>query len=87
MKTVVAGALLVMLAAGPTAASDHDRPGQNDISMEQAREIAVKEGYSKILSIEFDDGEWEVEALDANGREVDIDIDAATGKVVRVRND
>ena len=87
MKTIVAGTLLIVLAAGPAAASDHDRPAPNDISMDQAREIATKEGYSNILSIEFDDGQWEIDALDSNGREIDIDIDAATGKVVGVRND
>lgn len=87
MKMIAAGALLVMLAVSPAMASNHDRPGPNDISMDQARGIATKEGYSKIHSVEFDDGRWEIDAVDANGREVEIEIDAASGKVVRVKND
>ena len=87
MKTIAAAALVIMLAVSPASASNHDRPGPNDISMDQAREIATKEGYSKIRAVEFDDGQWEVDAVDANGREVEIEIDAASGKVVRVKKD
>lgn len=87
MKTTIAATLLVMLAASPATASNHDRPQQGDISMDEARQIAEREGYSDIVQIEFDDGQWEIEAIESNGREVDIDIDASNGEVVRVDRD
>lgn len=88
MKTLIASTLLVTVAAvGPVLASNHDRPAKGDISMEEARKIAEREGYSNIVQIEFDDGQWEIEAVGANGREVDIDINAANGEIVRIDRD
>lgn len=51
MRTIVASTLLVMLATGPVAASNHDRPAQGDIPMDEARQIAEREGYSNIVQI------------------------------------
>jgi hypothetical protein len=83
MKTLIAGTLLATLVAFPAVASNHDRPAQGDISMDEARRIAEREGYPDIVGIEYDDGQWEIEARDpSNGREVDIEINAATGEVV-----
>lgn len=87
MRTIVASTLLVMLAAGPVVASNQDRPAKGDISIEEARNVAERDGYSNIGQIEFDDGHWEIEALDANGRKVEIDINAASGKIVEVDRD
>lgn len=86
MRTIAAGALLAMLA-GPAVASNHDRPAPNDISMDEARQIVQNEGYTDVTQIEYDDGQWEIEARDSNGREVDIDIDAASGEIRWVDRD
>lgn len=39
-------------------------------------------GYKNVRDIEFDDGMWQADAVDAKGVEVDLLIDPASGKVV-----
>ncbi|WP_428031023.1 PepSY domain-containing protein [Ancylobacter sp.] len=53
------------------------------ISAEDALRIARDGGLTTITSIELDDGEWEAEGRDSAGKEMEIDINAATGAVVR----
>ncbi|WP_138516596.1 PepSY domain-containing protein [Limnobacter alexandrii] len=63
------------------------------ISAEKAREIALKEAPGVVTELELDDRDyakgwkWEVEVANADGREVEVDIDAKTGKVLKVDKD
>lgn len=63
------------------------------ISAEQAREIALKEAPGVVTELELDDRDyargwkWEVEVVNADGREVEVDLDAKTGKVLKVDKD
>lgn len=41
------------------------------------------QGYKTITEVSFDDGKWEVEVHQANGKEVKFEIDPVTGKVTR----
>ncbi|WP_341237335.1 PepSY domain-containing protein [uncultured Limnobacter sp.] len=60
------------------------------INAEQAREIALKQAPGVVTELELDDRDyakgwkWEVEVANADGREVEVDIDAKTGKVLKV---
>lgn len=56
--------------------------GENDI---KAKLTAA--GYSNVHDVEFDDGMWKAEADDSQGREVDIYMDPADGRIVHVDND
>jgi hypothetical protein len=42
-------------------------------------------GYSAIRSAEWEDGRWEVKGTDAQGRRVELRVDAVTGAVTRDR--
>lgn len=63
------------------------------ISAEQAREIALKEAPGVVTELELDDRDyakgwkWEVEVVNADGREVEVDLDAKTGKVLKIDKD
>ena len=39
-------------------------------------------GYSKVHDLEFEDGVWKAEAEDANGKDVELRLDPANGKVI-----
>lgn len=79
--------LLVTLAialASPALAQG--RPG-GFLSADDAGLIARDYGVAKIQQIELDDGIWEVDGRDARGGEFDVEIDAATGAVVKIERD
>lgn len=63
------------------------------INAEQAREIALQEAPGVVTELELDDRDyakgwkWEVEVVNADGREVEVDLDAKTGKVLKVDKD
>ncbi|TWT22465.1 PepSY domain-containing protein [Luteimonas marina] len=39
-------------------------------------------GYSKVHDVELDDGVWKAEAEDAAGKDVELRLDPATGKII-----
>lgn len=39
-------------------------------------------GYHKVHDVKFKDGVWKAEAEDRNGKDVDLHLDPATGKVI-----
>lgn len=63
------------------------------ISVEKASEKALAAKPGTIIEVELDDRSWpqgwdyEFEIIDANGKEWDIDIDAKTGEVRKVKAD
>ena len=103
IKTISALAIATAIPFAAHADSDHHRSnGQRDaeivkafglISAEQAREIAVKEFPGVVTELELDDRDfgkgwkWEVEVVNADGKEVEVDLDAKTGKVLKVDKD
>ena len=79
-RTLLALALVFGMAA-PALAQ------QFKVTEQQARQIAAERGIVKITEIERDDGKWEIEGRDAQGREIEIDTDGQTGKVVKFERD
>jgi uncharacterized membrane protein YkoI len=63
------------------------------ISLEQAKEKALAAKPGTIIEVDLDDRSWpqgwdyEFEIIDANGKEWDVDIDAKTGEVRKVKAD
>ncbi|HEY9567476.1 MAG TPA: PepSY domain-containing protein [Thalassobaculum sp.] len=45
------------------------------------------QGYRDFTGFELDDGKYEVEGRDAEGRGVEIDVDAKTGEILKVEQD
>ena len=74
----------VLLAAGfcfalPAAAAP--------VTIEDVRAMAFDKGIVKIEEVELDDGIWEVEGTDANGHEIEMKVEAATGAIIKLKRD
>lgn len=87
MLTRRAGLLAIgiapLAAAGPAFADRCSGP----VTVEEAIRIARGAGVASVEEVECDDGRWEVEGRDARGREIEVDIDARTGRVIKVERD
>jgi len=85
LKLLSAAICAVFLAYTPVMAdTDRDQPAPNDLTLDQAKDVVEDAGYTNVTSAEFDDGKWEVEARDTEGRKVDVTVDASTGKVIKI---
>lgn len=54
---------------------------QNKISMLEASKRVLAEGYSHIYKIEIDGSHYEVKAIDKHQKQVELTVDANSGKV------
>lgn len=81
MKFAAPAAFLVAFAfAAPAIA-------QPVASADLARRIAMSQGMVTVEEIEQDDGIWAVEGRDIDGYDMDVDIDAATGRILAIKAD
>lgn len=64
-----------------------DRHGNGGLSAQRIKEIVRAAGYSRITDIEFDDGFWEVDAVDEFGREVELIVHPVTGALLNAPQD
>lgn len=76
--TLFAGALSLGLLAGTAHA---------EISAEEAIRIAQENGVVTVTEVDRDTNKWEIEGRDADGREIEVDIDATSGAVLKVERD
>ncbi|HET9048361.1 MAG TPA: PepSY domain-containing protein [Chiayiivirga sp.] len=72
--------LLVDPASGQVSA--FDRYGSGAIDANRVRELVLAAGYTRVHDIDFDDGFWEVEAIDSLGREIDLILHPITGAIL-----
>lgn len=61
--------------------------GAPAISMDEARRIANENGMVRIEEISLDDGKWEIEGRDSTGAEIEIDLRASDGTVIKMERD
>ncbi|EIM02164.1 peptidase [Rhodanobacter thiooxydans LCS2] len=54
---------------------------QQAMTEPQVQSQLTAQGYTKVHDLKFRDGMWYAEARSANGRRVDLRIDASTGQV------
>lgn len=89
MKTILAASLAAVMLAAPAslALADDDYRGSVSVSKEQALEIARGYGLDRLKEIELDDGEWEIEGCTADGYEIEIDVNARSGRVTELEID
>lgn len=81
---VVAGAALLL--ASPLALTQ-PQAAPAEISIKDVIAKLESLGYREIGEIEKDDGRWEIEAVTADGRRVELDVDPRDGSIVRERPD
>ena len=71
---------LVAAAAAP-ALADSDRNGTEQ-ELAQARAALEAKGYRDVHDLEVDDGRFEVDAVNAQGERVDLELDLETFAVL-----
>ena len=79
MRTIPAFLTLSFALIGPAAAQP--------VTIDDVRAMAFDKGIVKIEEVELDDGLWEVEGYDANGHEIAMKVDAASGNIVKLERD
>ena len=55
------------------------------LTVEDVRLIAFNHGIVRIEEIELDDGVWEVEGDDASGHEIKIEVEAWSGRIIKIK--
>lgn len=86
-SAIVLSTLLALPASLTQAQPASDRPAGPAISMDDARRIANDNGMVRVEQIELDDGKWEIEGRDAVGAEIEIDLRATDGMVIKMERD
>jgi len=57
------------------------------LTIEDVRFMAFDKGIVKIEEVELDDGIWEVEGEDASGHEIEMKVDARSGRIIKLKRD
>lgn len=92
-QSCIAGILGIAAINGVALASEDDpRSGAGNstgewISIEAAIAAVTSAGYRDIEEIERDQGRYEVEARDADGRKWEIYVDGRSGEIVKRERD
>jgi hypothetical protein len=81
-------ALAALVVAAPLATAQA-QTGATPGTLSPAEVVRKVEaaGYTNIHDLEYDDGRWELEATSPAGVPVDLDVDAATGKILNEERD
>lgn len=84
-KTLTALALIALLPAGAALADSDDCRAPRDQwqTREAAMQLAEKNGWT-VRDFEIDDGCYEIEARDNQGREFEVKLDPATLQIVEM---
>jgi len=61
----------------------------NEIGIERVRQMAFDHGIVRLEEIELRrrKGIWKVEGEDASGNDIEMDVDARTGRIIRMERD
>jgi hypothetical protein len=57
---------------------------QSGPSIDDVRAMAFEKGIVSISEIELDDGIWEIDGTDGEGRAIEMKVDAASGETVKM---
>jgi uncharacterized membrane protein YkoI len=83
MRQILSSAILglAVLAASPASA--------RIVDIETIRDMAFDKGIVEIEEIELHRrrGVWEVEGEDASGHEIEMKVDARTGRIIKLKRD
>lgn len=79
-NTFIIAAIATSCLVAPAEAQAPAPQQQAVTTAEQAIEIAKQHGIVTVDEVDRDDNEWEVEGRDAQGREIEVEIDIRTGQ-------
>ena len=84
MKVHPKTSLFAALIAFPVFAQadwfKHDQQPTDAKPLSELIKIVEKAGYNNIVEVEFEDGVYEIETIDENGKEIEIKIDPLSGE-------
>lgn len=75
------------LLLSPLPAMADDDSCRGPVSLEQAIQIAREAGMARVTETDCDDGKWEIEGRHADGREMEVDVSARTGRILDIDYD
>ncbi|HEX7045758.1 MAG TPA: PepSY domain-containing protein [Burkholderiales bacterium] len=78
--------LILALAIPVVVSAAEGRPPKDALPLSAILEKLEQQGYAPVVDVDFDDGQWEMEAY-RDGRKRELKVDAATGKVISERDD
>jgi uncharacterized membrane protein YkoI len=55
------------------------------LTVDEVRDMAFARGIVTIKEIELDHGVWEVEGRDASGHKIEIEMEASSGEIVKIK--
>lgn len=78
--------LILLIVLSPFSLADDDK---KPLSISEIVKIVTDQGYRDIRKIEFSkrENEYEVKARNAEGKKVEIELDASTGKILEIERD
>lgn len=87
-KLLAIAALALVATVSPALAhhtAEHEEGGAQHAAITQARaaEIAAAQGVARVRESRLRRGVWKVEGHTADGREIEVEINAHTGEVVK----
>ena len=59
----------------------------SNFTAEDIKAKVTAAGYSKVHDVDYDDGIWKAEAEREDGNDIEVRVDAKTGKILAVEND
>ncbi len=59
--------------------------GAQHLTIDDVRNMALDRGVVTIKEIELDHGIWEVQGRDAGGHKIEMEVDALSGEIVKMR--
>ncbi len=80
-------AIALVMGVTALASTPADAKRQRFIDAYVAREIAFDTGIVEIKEMELDDGIWEIEGWDERHREIELELDARSGGIVKIERD
>ena len=79
-KTSLFAALIAFPVFAQADWCKHDQPPTDAKPLSELIKIVEKAGYNNIVEVEFEDGVYEIETIDENGKEIEIKIDPLSGE-------
>ena len=84
LKAIVLACAIAGMAASTAARADwfsDELPPANAKPLSEIIKAAEDKGYKVISEVEFDDGVWEIEAHQPDGKEVHVKVDPLSGAI------
>lgn len=81
-KSVAIATLIALPALTQAGWFGDEQPPANAQPLSALIKNVEDAGYQTIIEVEFEDGVYEIESINANGKEIKIEVDPISGKVI-----